>query len=271
MHGAPAVLSESRYTARMKIATWNVNSLRMRMPHLLPWLAEHKPDIVCLQETKIIDADFPNADCKAVDYEVVYHGQKSYNGVAILTRPPAVDVVRGIPGYSDEQCRVIAASFNDVRVVNVYVPNGQAVGSEKYVYKLAWLEALHDYLTNVLQEHARVLVLGDFNIAPAAIDVHDPVTWDGSVMVSTAERAAFADILALGFSDLFRELSPFETAFSWWDYRQGAFRRNLGLRIDHILASAALRARCTACTIDKAPRRLPRPSDHAPVLAEFDL
>lgn len=255
----------------MKIATWNVNSLRVRMPHLQPWLQMHTPDIVCLQETKIVDADFPCGDCNSLDYQVIFHGQKSYNGVAILSRTPAVDVVRGIPGYSDEQCRVLAATFGDVRVVNIYVPNGQSVGAEKYLYKLAWLAALRDYLFNVREQYARVLVLGDFNIAPAAIDVHDPAVWEGGVMVSDAERAALAELLALGFTDMFRQLAPLETAYTWWDYRQGAFRRNLGLRIDHILASEELRERCTGCTIDKEPRRLPRPSDHAPVVAEFNL
>ena len=253
----------------MKLASWNVNSLRVRWPHLQPWLQENAPDIMCLQETKIVDDDFPHADCRGLDYHVVFHGQKSYNGVAILSRTPAENVVRGIPGFSDEQCRVLAASFGELRVVNVYVPNGQSVGSEKYVYKLAWLAALRDYLENVRQAHKHVAVLGDFNIAPESIDVHDPAAWVGSVMVSEAERAAFTALLGLGLVDVFRARAPLETAFTWWDYRQGAFRRNLGLRIDHILASRELGERCSECVIDKGPRRLPRPSDHAPLWAEF--
>ena len=255
----------------MKLASWNVNSLRVRWPHLQAWLTEHSPDVMCLQETKIVDADFPLTDCRGLDYHVVFHGQKSYNGVAMLSRTEPANVVRGIPGFSDEQCRVLAASYGELRVVNVYVPNGQSVGSEKYAYKLAWLAALRDYLENARQEYAQVAVAGDFNIAPEPMDVHDPAAWEGSVMVSDAERAAFAALLDLGFVDVFRARAPLETAFTWWDYRQGAFRRNLGLRIDHILASQALAARCSECLIDKGPRRLPRPSDHAPLWADFSF
>lgn len=255
----------------MKIATWNVNSLRVRMAHLQPWVQEHAPDIVCLQETKIVDADFPCDSCRELGYEAVYSGQKSYNGVAILSRVPASAVERGMPGYDDVQCRVIAASFGSLRVVNAYVPNGSAVGSEKYRYKLQWLQHFRDYLAHTLQQYPHVVVVGDFNIAPADNDVHDPQAWIGSVLVSEDERRAFRALIDLGFVDTFRAFESGSGHFSWWDYRVGAFRRNRGLRIDHILSSNALMPQCTACFIDAAPRRLERPSDHAPVIATFAL
>lgn len=253
----------------MKLATWNVNSLRVRTAHLAPWLAQEAPDILCLQETKIVDEDFPQESCRDWGYHAVFCGQKTYNGVAILSRSPAQAVVYGIPGFDDTQRRVIAASYGDMRVVNAYVPNGSAVGSEKYEYKLGWLERFKDYLINVLQEHAKVVVVGDFNVAPEDRDVHDPVAWAGSVLVSEPERAAFRALLKAGLSDTFRHFESGPGHYSWWDYRQGAFRRNLGLRIDHVLCSAAALRDCTRCYIDAAPRRVERPSDHAPVIAEF--
>lgn len=255
----------------MKIASWNVNSLRVRLPHVLEWLALQAPDVVGLQETKVEDDQFPVDEFRAAGYAVEYSGQKTYNGVAILSREPACDIVRDIPGLDDHQRRIIAASCGDLRVINLYVPNGQAVDSEKYAYKLDWLERLTAYLAAQRAEHPRLVVLGDFNIAPAAIDVHDPPAWEGRVLFSAPERAAFSRLLDTGLCDTFRLRHPFEQAYSWWDYRMGAFRRNMGLRIDHVLASPDMCARCTDAMIDAAPRRWERPSDHAPVLAEFAL
>jgi exodeoxyribonuclease-3 len=253
------------------IATWNVNSLRVRLPHLQDWLAANPVDVLVLQETKLPDPDFPRAGIEALGLHAVYSGQRTYNGVALLAKSPPADVVAGIPGFEDEQRRVIAATVAGVRVVDVYVPNGQAVGSDKYEYKLRWLAALRDYLAAELARHPQLVVLGDFNIAPEDRDVHDPKAWEGSVHVSEPERAALRALLALGLEDCFRRFEQPEKSFSWWDYRTMAFRRNAGLRIDLILASEALARKCDACHIDKAPRRLERPSDHAPVLAAFDI
>ncbi len=255
----------------MKLATWNVNSLRVRLPHVLDWLAQHRPDVLCLQETKILDEDFPVGEFETAGYRPIYAGQKSYNGMAILSRAGAADVCLGLPEIEDGQRRLLAATFGDTRIINIYVPNGQAVGSEKYAYKLGWLAQLKDYLGRQLRLHPRLAVVGDFNIAPEDRDVHDPKLWIGSVMVSEGERAAYRELLALGLVDVFRGFEQPEKAFSWWDYRMGAFRRNLGLRIDLILCSPALREACRGCYVDTAPRRLERPSDHAPVVAEFDL
>lgn len=251
----------------MKLATWNVNSLKVRLPHLLEWLAANPVDAVCLQETKQQDADFPHEQLAQAGYHSVFSGQKTYNGVAILSREPAQDVQCGIPGLDDEQKRVIAATCNGVRVVCVYVPNGQAVDSDKYQYKLKWLQALHDWLQAEMKQHPRLAVLGDYNIAPEDRDVYDPQAWQGAVLVSEPERAAFRALEALGLRDAFRLFPQPEKSYSWWDYRAMAFRRNMGLRIDHILLSPALE--CVACSIDKAPRKLERPSDHAPVIAEI--
>jgi exodeoxyribonuclease-3 len=255
----------------MRISTWNVNSLRVRMEHLGRWLADNAVDAIALQELKLADEHFPREEIGALGLKAVCYGQKTYNGVAILSRGDAKDVVTGIPGDADPQRRVIAANIGPVRLVNVYVPNGQAVDSEKYTYKLAWLERLRAYLAGLLAGHEYVLVAGDFNIAPEDRDVHDPAAWAGSVHVSPAERAALAKIAALGFDDLFRRFEQPQKSWSWWDYRMNAFRRDLGLRIDLMLASPALAARCTACTIDRSPRTWERPSDHAPVTAEFDI
>ena len=250
----------------MKIATWNVNSLKVRLPHVLDWLAVNQPDALCLQETKTEDANFPAEELLQAGYQAVFSGQKTYNGVAILSKGEAQDVVMGIPGYGDEQKRVIAATIDDVRVVCVYIPNGQSVDSDKYQYKLSWLAALQAWLKEELARYPKLALLGDYNIAPEDRDVYDPQAWQGNVLVSEPERAAFQGLQQLGLRDSFRLFEQPEKAYSWWDYRMMAFRRNMGLRIDHILVSQALH--CSACTIDKAPRKLERPSDHTPVVAE---
>jgi exodeoxyribonuclease-3 len=255
----------------MKLATWNVNSLKVRLPHLLDWLAAQTPDIVCLQETKLTDDAFAVAEIEAAGYRSVFSGQKTYNGVAIVSRVASSDVIMGIPGFEDEQKRVLAATVDGTRVICLYIPNGQSVDSDKYQYKLRWLDALRDWLKAEIATHPRLAVLGDFNIAPEDRDVHDPVAWAGQVLCSEAERAHFRHLLDLGLKDSFRLFEQAEQSFSWWDYRAAGFRRNLGLRIDHILASPELAAACVACAIDKAPRKLERPSDHAPVIAEFRL
>ena len=253
----------------MRIATWNVNSLKVRLPHLLDWLARAQPDAVCLQETKTEDANFPVAELRAAGYEAVYCGQKAYNGVAILARTAPLDVQHGIPGFADDPKRVIAATVNDLRIVCLYAPNGQAPGSDKYAYKLRWYEALTAWLSDELQRHPRLAVLGDMNVAPEDRDVHDPKRWEGQIHVSEPERAALRKVAQVGFADAFRLFEQPEKEFSWWDYRLAAFQRNWGLRIDLILLAPELARRCSACTIDKSPRRLERPSDHAPVVAEL--
>lgn len=253
----------------MKIATWNVNSLRVRLPHLLDWLATERPDIVALQETKVVDEQFPHGEIETAGYRAVCSGQKTYNGVAILGRSSMTDVVCDLQGFDDVQRRTLAATIDGVRVVNVYVPNGESVGSTKYEYKLDWLERLTRYLITSLQEHPRLVLLGDFNIAPEPRDVHDPQQWEGRVLFSEPERTAFRGLLGVGLRDTFRLFEQEERSYSWWDYRLNAFKRNLGLRIDHILASESLAAGCVSCRIDKEPRRRERPSDHAPVVAEF--
>lgn len=250
----------------MKLATWNVNSLKVRLPHLLAWLAANPVDVVCLQETKTEDKNFPLQELQQAGYQVAYSGQKTYNGVAILSREPADDVQYGIPNFEDEQKRVIAATINGVRVVCVYIPNGQEVGSDKFQYKLKWLAALTAWLKDELIKYPGLALLGDYNIAPEDRDVYDPVAWQGNVLVSEPERAAFQSILNLGLRDAFRLFEQDEKSYSWWDYRMMAFRRNMGLRIDHILISSGLQ--CSACHIDKAPRKLERPSDHTIVVAE---
>ena len=250
----------------MKIASWNVNSLNVRLPHLTQWLQSFAPDIVGLQETKLDDPRFPDDALAALGYRSVFCGQKTYNGVAILARDRAIGEVQyGIPGFADEQKRVIAATVGDVRIVNLYVVNGQDVGTEKYAYKLRWMEAVRAWLAEELRHHPRMVVLGDFNIAPDARDVHDPVLWnDSHILTSAAEREALARLQALGLHDAFRLHSDEAGIFSWWDYRQAAFRRNLGLRIDLTLVSDALRAEAIESGIDREPRTWERPSDHAP-------
>lgn len=253
----------------MKLATWNVNSVKVRLPQLLAWLAAAQPDVVCLQELKTEAAGFPLAALQAAGYACAVNGQKTYNGVALLARSPLVGIVADIPGFADDHRRVIAATAQDLRVVCVYCPNGQAVGSEKYAYKLRWFAALRDYLQAELASHPRLAVAGDFNVAPEERDVHDPKAWEGQVQVSEAERGAWRALLELGLKDSFRLFQQPERIFTWWDYRMMAFRRNAGLRIDHILLSAELAGRCTAASVDQAPRKLERPSDHAPALAEL--
>ena len=253
----------------MKIATWNVNSLRVRLPHLLDWLGREQPDAVCLQETKVEDALFPAAELERAGYVATFAGQKTYNGVAILTRGPVQAVCAALPGADESQKRFLAVSFGDLRLINVYVPNGQSVGSDKFAYKLDWLRALHDWLRTELPAAPRLALLGDFNIAPEDRDVHDPAAWAGGILCSDPERAAFGALQALGLQDAFRRFKQADQSFSWWDYRMGGFRRNQGLRIDHILLSPPLAETCRACRIDREPRALERPSDHAPVLAEF--
>lgn len=253
----------------MKLATWNVNSLRVRLPHVLDWLAAHRPDVLCVQETKLEDAAFPFAELAAAGYRAVHSGQKTYNGVAILARAEPADVACGIPGFDDPQKRLIAASVDGVRVVCAYFPNGQSVDSDKYRYKLQWLAALTAWLRDELARHPDLVLLGDFNIAPEDRDVHDPAAWKDQVLCSVPEREAYRKLIGLGMVDAFRLFEQPEKSYSWWDYRMMAFRRNLGLRIDHILLAAGLAERCVACGIDRAPRKLERPSDHAPVLAEL--
>ena len=253
----------------MKLAAWNVNSLKVRLPQLLDWLAARQPDAVCLQETKLEDHNFPQQEIEAAGYQVAFRGQKTYNGVALLARQPITDVVCGNPHFPDPQQRLIAASVGGVRVICAYVPNGQAVGSDKYAYKLAWLDALHDWIGEQLAENPQLALAGDFNIAPDDRDVHDPAAWAGQILCSDAERAAFTRLLALGLKDSFRLFEQPEKSYSWWDYRMLGFQRNRGLRIDHILLSTPRAERCRAAAIDREMRKLERPSDHAPVIAEI--
>lgn len=253
----------------MKIASWNVNSLNVRLPHLQDWLRSAQPDIVGLQETKLEDARFPDGELAALGYRSVFAGQKTYNGVALLSKTPASDVQIGIPGFEDEQKRVIAASFGELRVIDLYVVNGKEVGDEKYEYKLRWLDAVHAWVEQELKRHPRLVVLGDFNIAPDDRDVHDPAAWHEKILCSTPERDALKRLCALGLYDSFRLHNDEAGQFSWWDYRAAGFRRNLGLRIDLVLISDALKDQCGAAAIDREPRTWERPSDHTPVLAEL--
>ncbi|HEY2627990.1 MAG TPA: exodeoxyribonuclease III [Usitatibacter sp.] len=253
----------------MKVATWNVNSLRVRLPHLTDWLAANAPDLMCLQETKCDDGTFPGDELRAAGYSIAHLGQRTYNGVAILSRGEGAVVARNIPGFADDQSRVIAMDIDGVRVVSVYVPNGQSVGSDKYHYKLRWMEALTAWLEKQLIDHPRIAVLGDFNIAPEDRDVYDPVAWAGQVLVSEPERAALKRLFDAGFADSFRLFDQPERSYTWWDYRMNAFRRKKGLRIDHALLSPELAKACTSCVIDMAPRGLERPSDHTPLMCEL--
>lgn len=253
----------------MKIATWNVNSLRVRLPHLLDWLATAQPDVVGLQELKCEDAQFPAEALAEAGYVAVSNGQKTYNGVALLARQPISDVQRDIPGFEDPQRRVIAATIGGIRIVNAYVVNGQAVGGEKYQYKLRFLAAFRDWLQAELAQWPALLVMGDFNIAPTPEDTHDPQVWEGAILCSNAERDALAALCALGLDDAFDVAPTRSGRFTWWDYRQAAFRRDMGLRIDHLLISAPLRQRLIDWQVDTAPRKLERPSDHAPVWVQL--
>ncbi|MDR3426769.1 MULTISPECIES: exodeoxyribonuclease III [Silvimonas] len=251
----------------MQFATWNVNSLKIRLPQVLEWLAAN-PQITALglQETKLEDHAFPQAEIEAAGFHVVFAGQKTYNGVAIIARAPLEEVVVNIPGFGDEQKRVIAATVNGIRFVCAYIPNGQSLDSDKYGYKLNWLKAFTDWLQAELVSHPQLILGGDYNIAPEDRDVHDPAKWEGQVLVSGPERSAFRQLVALGLTDSFRLFDQAEKSFSWWDYRMYGFKRNAGLRIDHLLVSAALKDRIIACSIDKEPRRHERPSDHTPVI-----
>jgi len=253
----------------MKIASWNVNSIRARLPHLEEWLKIAQPDVVALQEIKLEDEKFPRAELEALGYRAVVSGQRTYNGVAILAREEPRDPVRDIAGFDDPQRRVLAATVGDIRIVNLYVVNGQAVGSDKYAYKLRWCEAVRGFLADELARHPKLVVLGDFNVAPEDRDVHDPEGWREQVLCSTPEREALGGMLALGLHDTFRLFEEGAGHFTWWDYRQGRFRRNHGLRIDLVLVSDALRGSCRAAGIDRDPRTWDRASDHAPVWVDL--
>ncbi len=253
----------------MKLATWNVNSLAVRLPQLLAWLGAHEPDVLVLQETKLVDEKFPAAEIEAEGWRVQRFGQKTYNGVALLSRAEATDVVKNIPGFGDEQARVIAGSVAGIRTIGAYFPNGQEPGSEKFAYKMRWLEALRDWVRAELAAHPDLVLMGDFNIAPEDRDVYDPVAWAGQIHCTPEEREHFRQLVALGLVDAFRLFEQPPKSWSWWDYRNLAFRKNQGLRIDHILVSEGLKPRVKACSIDKAPRKNERPSDHAPVVVEL--
>ena len=253
----------------MRIATWNVNSLKVRLPHVLEWLAANQPDVLCLQELKQEDSQFPVSELQQAGYYSAFSGQKTYNGVAILSKSVPADIQRGMPKFPDEQKRLIAATFDDLRIVCVYIPNGQSLDSDKYQYKLSWLAALNGWLADELLRYPKLALLGDYNIAPEDRDVYDHQAWAGNILVSPAERDAFRSFEQLGLCDSFRLFEHPEKSYSWWDYRMMAFRRNMGLRIDHILLSNPLAQDCVDCAIDTTPRKLERPSDHAPVVANI--
>ncbi|GGX31931.1 exodeoxyribonuclease III [Undibacterium squillarum] len=253
----------------MKLTTWNVNSLKVRLPQVLQWLQTNPVDVLCIQETKLTDDKFPQAEIEAAGYHVVFTGQKTYNGVAILSRHPIEDVQKNNPLFEDEQQRIIAATIAGMRIICAYIPNGQAPGTDKFSYKLRWLEALEQWLQQEMAKHPNLALLGDYNIAPDDRDVHDPAAWEGMNLVSPEERTAFQRLIALGLSDSFRQFEQPEKTFSWWDYRALGFRLNKGVRIDHVLLSAPLAQRCISCAVDKVPRKWEQPSDHAPVTAEL--
>jgi len=255
----------------MKVATWNVNSLHVRLPHVLDWLASAEPDVLVLQEIKQATDAFAADKFSEAGYMAVANGQKAYNGVAVISRKAGSDFITDFPGFNDPQRRILAATIDDVRVVNLYIPNGNSVGSEKYDYKLSWLAALKDFVEDEISQHEKLVVLGDFNIAPDDRDVHSPEQWGDGILCSPPERAALAALIELGLTDVFRQFEQSEKLFSWWDYRAAGFRRNAGLRIDLILASKAMAEKCTASYIDREPRGWERPSDHTPVVAEFAL
>jgi len=254
----------------MKIATWNVNSLKVRLQHLLTWLEANPVDVLCIQETKLTDDKFPLAEIQAAGYHAAFTGQKTYNGVAILSKHPIEDVQKNNPRFEDEQQRILAASIAGMRIVCAYMPNGQEIGSDKFAYKMAWLDALRGWIAAEMEAHQQLALLGDYNIAPEERDVHDPAEWENHIHFTAPERAQMAALLSLGLQDAFRLFGQPEKQYSWWDYRQMAFRRNRGLRIDHILLSEALARRCTACHIDRETRKWEQPSDHAPVVATLE-
>ncbi len=250
----------------MQLATWNVNSLTVRLPQVLDWLTANPVDVLVLQETKTTDDKFPLQAIEAAGYHVAFFGQKTYNGVALLSRQPSIDVIKNIPGFEDDMARVITATVDDVRVVGAYFPNGQAPDSDKFIYKMKWLEALQNWLTQELTQHAKLVLMGDFNITVDDRDVWDPVALKDTIHCTVQEREHFQALIDLGLNDAFRLFDQAEKSYSWWDYREFAFRRNRGLRIDHILVSDALKTSVQACVIDKAPRKNERPSDHTPVI-----
>ena len=253
----------------MKIASWNVNGIRARIDHVVAWIKENQPDVLALQETKVVDELFPHEPFEAMSYAVEAFGQKSYNGVANITKNTSEDTSKGITGFNDLQTRVLSTTHDGIRVVNVYVPNGQAVGTEKFLYKLEWLNHLKIMLDNDLKEYPKMIVLGDFNIAPRDEDIHDPNEWADKILCSDQERSAFEEILSLGFHDSFRLFEKGSGFYSWWDYRAAAYRRGLGLRIDLLLASDELKSACKKGYIDEKPRALEKPSDHTPVVIEI--
>jgi len=253
----------------MKIASWNVNSLRVRLPQVLEWLEDNPVEVLALQETKMVDEDFPFEEIQQAGYQAQYSGQKTYNGVAVLTKQKGSDVVKDIKGLDDPQRRILAVTVDEVRVLNLYVVNGKEVGSDKYEYKLDWLKKVTAFIKQDLKKYPNYVVLGDFNIAPEDVDVHDPEVWRNKILCSDKEREALSAIIDLGFVDTFRLFDQEVNTYSWWDYRAAGFRRNLGLRIDLILASCSLEGACSFSVVDKAPRSNERPSDHAPVIAEF--
>lgn len=257
----------------MRIATWNVNSLKVRLPHVLAWLEKEPVDVLALQETKVTDENFPAEELAGAGYRAVCHGQPAYNGVALLARSEPADVVADLPGYGDEQKRVLAATIDGVRVIDVYCPNGGDLDSPKYAYKLDWFQALRDYVAAELAQHQRLVVLGDFNVAPRPEDTYDPVRWEGRILCSPPERAALQAVVDAGLVDTWRLFPDREgrRRFTWWDYRNGGWARNAGLRIDHILASPALAESCRDCAAHVGERGRKRPSDHVPVVAEFEL
>lgn len=254
----------------MKVATWNINSMNVRLPHVLEWLQSHEPDVLVLQEIKQLTEKFPADALAEIGYRSLASGQKTYNGVAVISKEPANDPVTDLPGFEDPQRRVLATTIGDTRVIDLYVPNGSEVGSEKYAYKLDWLASLRNFIKTEMAAHENVIVLGDFNIAPADADVYDPEKWGDAILCSPKEREALNALIELGLTDVFRKFEQPESTFSWWDYRAAGFRRNAGLRIDLILTSPSMTERCTASYVDKEPRAWERPSDHAPVVAEFD-
>lgn len=255
----------------LRIATWNVNSLRVRLPHVLQWLESEQPDILALQETKLTDENFPVEEIRNAGYHVSFSGQKTYNGVATLSKTETANVLTDFPGFDDPQRRILCTTIDNVTILNLYIPNGSEVDSDKYRYKLEWLAHLQKFTASLVNKYENVVLLGDFNIAPEDRDVHDPVAWEGKVLVSPSERVAFQSLLKNSLVDCFRIFQQEDYSFSWWDYRAGSYPRNLGLRIDHILATDTLAELCTACRIDITPRGLERPSDHTPVIAEFDI
>jgi exodeoxyribonuclease-3 len=254
----------------MKIATWNVNSMNVRLPHVVEWLQSHEPDVLVLQEIKQLTENFPTEALREIGYQSIASGQKTYNGVAVISKTPATDPITDFPDLDDPQRRILASTVDDVRIVDLYIPNGSEVGSEKYEYKLTWLKSLRNFLEDEMQRHKNLVVLGDFNIAPADADVYDPEKWGDAILCSPLERHALGELFKLGLTDVFRKFEHPEGTFSWWDYRAAGFRRNAGLRIDLILTSDSMTERCRASYVDKEPRAWERPSDHAPVVAEFD-